>query len=333
MREDREVRIVVTGGAGYIGSVVCAQLLAAGHAVIVVDDLSSGHRDAVPPGAEFHQLGISELGSHLPAWQADAVIHFAAKSLVGESTRDPALYWHNNVGGTLALLDAMRSAGVARIVFSSSAATYGDQEVQPILESAPASPSSPYGATKLAIDLALTDYANAYGVAAVSLRYFNVAGALRTAAGMWLGERHTTETHLIPNALRAAAGTGSSMTLFGTDYPTTDGTCVRDYIHVVDLADAHIRALNAAQPGKHHVVNLGSGSGSSVREVVKAVGEVTGSEVPMVETGRRAGDPAVLIASNTYAREFLGWTPERELRQMVADAWSFEQSRSAQGER
>jgi UDP-glucose 4-epimerase len=320
------MRIVVTGGAGYIGSVVSAQLLAAGHAVIVVDDLSTGHRDAVPAEAAFHQLGIDGMGSLLAQWQPDAVIHLAAKSLVGESTLDPARYWNNNVVGTLALLDAMRESGVGTIVFSSSAATYGDQEIQPIPETAPTRPTSAYGASKLAVDLALTNYATAYGLAAVSLRYFNVAGALHTEGASY-GERHGTETHLIPNAIRAVAGSGAEMTLFGTDYPTADGTCVRDYIHVVDLADAHIRALDAARPGTHLIVNLGSGSGDSVRDVLAAVGELVGKDVPVVERGRRDGDPAVLIASNVLARELLGWAPQRDLRQMVADAWAFEQSR------
>src|SRR4051795_6587301 len=248
------MRVLVTGGAGYIGSVVTAQLLAAGHEVVVVDDLSTGHADAVPPGAEFHERAISDLDPVLGDWGIEAVVHFAAKSLVGESTQNPALYWRNNVIGTVALLDSLRAFGIDRIVFSSSAATYGEAAEQPIREDAPARPTNPYGASKLAIDLALTDYARAYGMAAVSLRYFNVAGALHTP-GASFGERHATETHLIPNALRAAAGSGE-MSLFGTDYPTPDGTCVRDYIHVVDLADAHVRAVAATEPGRHEILNL-----------------------------------------------------------------------------
>src|SRR3954471_15366784 len=321
------MRVLVTGGAGYIGSVVSAQLLADGHEVVVVDDLSTGHADAVPSGAEFHHLGITELDPVLGDWGIEAVLHFAAKSLVGESTQNPALYWRNNVVGTVALLDSLRAYAIERIVFSSSAATYGDAVEQPIREDAPTRPTSPYGASKLAIDLALTDYARAYGIGAVSLRYFNVAGALHTAAGSF-GERHATETHLIPNALRAAAG-GGELSLFGTDYPTPDGTCVRDYIHVVDLADAHLRALDAARPGAHRVVNLGSGRGYSVREVLETVSRVLGRQVPVAERGRRAGDPPVLIASNELARALLGWAPERDLETMVADAWRFEQSRAS----
>jgi UDP-glucose 4-epimerase len=322
------MRVLVTGGAGYIGSVVAAMLLADGHDVVVVDDLSTGHLDAVPPGAEFHQLSITALDGRLGDWNVEAAIHFAAKSLVGESTREPSAYWRNNVVGTIALLDSLRAYGVDRIVFSSSAATYGDVEVQPIAEDTPARPTSPYGATKVAIDLALTDYAHAYGMAAVSLRYFNVAGALHTAEGLSFGERHTTETHLIPNALRAAAGVGGPLRLFGTDYPTLDGTCVRDYIHVIDLGEAHLKALAAAQAGGHHIVNLGSGRGDSVRQVLAAVHEVTGREVPIVEAPRRAGDPPSLVASNAEAARLLGWAPTRDLTRMVQDAWRFEQERA-----
>ena len=319
------MRVLVTGGAGYIGSVVAAQLLAGGHEVVVVDDLSTGHADAVPTGAEFHELPITALDPLLPGWGVDAAIHLAAKSLVGESSANPSLYWRSNVVGTVTLLDSLRAAGVDRIVFSSTAATYGQPEQQPITEDAPTRPNSPYGSTKLAIDLALTDYARSYGMAPVSLRYFNVAGALHTPAGQSYGERHGNETHLIPNALRAAAGTGPAMSLFGTDYPTADGTCVRDYIHVVDLADAHLRALDAATAGVHHVVNLGSGSGHSVREVLDTVSDVTGKDVPVTETGRRPGDVAVLIASNAKAAQVLGWHPTRDLAAMVEDAWRFAQ--------
>ena len=318
------MRVLVTGGAGYIGSVVAAQLLAAGHEVVVVDDLSTGHADAVPPGAEFHELPITALDGRLGDWGIEAAVHFAARSLVGESTQEPALYWRNNVVGTVAMLDSLRAYGVERIVFSSSAATYGEVAEQPIREDASTRPTSPYGATKLAVDLALTDYATSYGMAAVSLRYFNVAGALLTVEGLAFGERHTTETHLIPNALRAALGSGAELKLFGTDYDTPDGTCVRDYIHVVDLGDAHLRAIGAAESGRHHIVNLGSGTGYSVREVLTTVGEVTGHDVPLVESPRRAGDPPVLVASNDRARDLLGWTPVRDLTAMVDDAYRFE---------
>jgi UDP-glucose 4-epimerase len=313
------MRVLVTGGAGYIGSVVTALLLADGHEAVVVDDLSTGHADAVPPGAEFHQLSIADVGPLLAERPVDAVIHFAAKSLVGESAENPSLYWRGNVVATV-----MRAAGVERIVFSSSAATYGQPEEQPISEDAPARPNSPYGSTKLAIDLMLTDYARSYGMAPVSLRYFNVAGALHTGDGRCYGERHTTETHLIPNALRAAAGEGKEMALFGTDYPTVDGTCVRDYIHVVDLAEAHFRAIDAAEAGTHHIVNLGSGSGHTVRQVLETIELVTGLPVPVVDAPRRPGDVAVLIASNERAAELLGWAPTRDLATMIDDAWRFE---------
>ncbi|HEV7193414.1 MAG TPA: UDP-glucose 4-epimerase GalE [Jatrophihabitantaceae bacterium] len=316
------MRWLVTGGAGYIGSVVAAQLLSADHDVVVADDLSTGHQDAVPPGAAFHRCDVTEVGPLFEQWSFDGVLHFAARSIVGESVTDPALYWRNNVGGTLALLDTMRAHDVSRIVFSSTAATYGDSAHVPIDESAPTIPTSPYGAGKLAIDLALADHARAYGMCAVSLRYFNVAGALLHGQ-VGYGERHRPETHLIPLALRSAAGEAGPLQLFGTDYPTPDGTCIRDYVHVVDLADAHIRALSVGHPGEHRVINLGSGSGSSVREVLHAVEKVTGRSVPLNETGRRAGDPAVLVASNTRAAHDLGWRPQRDLTQMVDDAWQF----------
>jgi UDP-glucose 4-epimerase len=313
------MRVLVTGGAGYIGSVVAAMLLEAGHEVTALDDLSTGHADAVPPGAGFVKASITDAGPVLAERRYDAVLHFAARSLVGESVEHPDRYWHNNVGGTLALLDAMRAHEVPRLVFSSTAATYGEPTTVPIPEDAPAAPTNPYGASKLAVDLALTDYARAYGLAAVSLRYFNVAGALLPA----FGERHAVETHLIPIALQVAAGTRPALDVYGTDYPTADGTCIRDYVHVVDLGDAHLRAMAAATAGQHRVVNLGSGSGYSVREVVAAVRRVTGQDVPMREAPRRAGDPAVLVASNARAASELGWRPERDLDQMVADAWGF----------
>jgi UDP-glucose 4-epimerase len=243
---------------------------------------------------------------------------------VGESTEEPSLYWRNNVAGTIALLDSLRAYDVPKIVFSSSAATYGQQEEQPIREKASAVPTNPYGATKLAVDMALTNYAAAYGLAAVSLRYFNVAGALHTVENRSYGERHSPETHLIPNALRAAR-MQTEFSLYGTDYPTPDGTCIRDYIHVVDLGEAHLQAIDAAEPGRHHIVNLGSGRGYSNREVLRTVGEVTGLDVPIAEAPRRPGDPPILVASNDQALTFLGWTPTRDLQQMVSDAWRFEQ--------
>lgn len=315
------MKVLVTGGAGYIGSVTTHRLLAAGHEVVVVDDLSTGHRDAVAPDVPFHQVSVFDLGDRLREWGIEAVVHFAARSLVGESVSDPARYWNNNVAGTLALLDAVRAAGAHRFVFSSTAATYGDAAEAPLVETAPARPINPYGASKLAVDLALADYAAAYGLTACSLRYFNVAGAL-VADGVRAGERHTTETHLIPLALDAVRGSRPALQLYGSDYPTPDGTCIRDYVHVVDLADAHIAALGLPEPG-HQVINLGSGTGYSVRQVLDAVGSVTGQPVPVQDAPRRPGDPAVLVASNAKALETLGWKPVRDLNTMVADAWEF----------
>ena len=318
------MRYLVSGGAGYIGSVVAAELIAQGHEVTVLDDLSTGHEDAVPPGATLVTASITEAGPVLGRDAYDAVLHFAAKSLVGESVVDPALYWHNNTVGTLALLDAIRAHGVPRIVFSSTAATYGEPAEVPITEDSRTDPTNPYGASKVAVDLALTSYTQAYDFGAVSLRYFNVAGAVGA-----FGERHATETHLIPLALQVAAGTRPALTVFGTDYPTPDGTAVRDYIHVADLADAHVRALGACEPGRHLIINLGSGRGYSVREVVEVARRVTGRTLTTEDHPRRSGDPAVLIASNARAGDLLGWRPERDLEQMVADAWAFAQRQAA----
>ncbi|MEV1166848.1 UDP-glucose 4-epimerase GalE [Nonomuraea sp. NPDC049784] len=309
------MRLLVTGGAGYVGSVVAAQLIEAGHEVTVLDDLSTGHQDAVPEDARFVQKSITEAHDVLDGM--DAVLHFAAKSLVGESVEKPGLYWSNNLGGTLALLDAMRDKGVGRIVFSSTAATYGEPERSPIEEDDPTRPTNPYGATKLAVDTALSAYAQIRGLGAVSLRYFNVAGAY----GRYR-ERHTIETHLIPNVLKVATGERESVNVFGTDYPTPDGTCVRDYIHVADLARAHLLALDAIVPGEHQVYNLGSGSGFSVQEVISVCREVTGHEIPAVVANRRPGDPAVLVASSARIQRELGWKAERpSLHDIVSDAW------------
>ncbi|MET9063784.1 UDP-glucose 4-epimerase GalE [Streptosporangium sandarakinum] len=315
------MKLLVTGGAGYIGSVVAAQLVEAGHQVTVLDDLSTGHADAVPAGARFVEGSITDAADALAGM--DGVLHFAARSLVGESVREPALYWNHNLGGTLALLDAMRAAGVGRIVFSSTAAVYGEPERSPIEESDPTRPTNPYGASKLAVDTALTAFAGVYGLAAVSLRYFNVGGAHTARDGRSYRERHTVETHLIPNVLAVALGGRESVDVFGTDYPTADGTCVRDYIHVADLARAHLLALDACAPGEHKVYNLGSGSGFSVREVIEVCREVTGHAIPAVVRERRPGDPAVLVASSARIQRELGWKPERTtLSEIVADAWA-----------
>src|SRR3712207_5229961 len=296
------MRVLVAGGAGYIGSVVTAVLLEGGHEVTVLDDLSTGHADAVPEGARFGQATLQESAPVLADVRPEAVLHVAAKSLVGESQVKPESYWEHNVGGSLALLEAMRAVDCRRIVFSSTAATYGEPEQVPIREDAPTRPTNTYGATKLAVDAMLTSYAAAHDFAAVSLRYFNVAGA---AHG--LGERHTTETHLIPIALQVAAGTREALTVYGEDYPTPDGTCIRDYVHVQDLAAAHLLALPAPAPGEHRIYNLGSGTGFSVQQMVDAVREVTGHPLPVVVGGRRAGDPARLVASSARIHDDLGW--------------------------
>ncbi|GAA1810656.1 UDP-glucose 4-epimerase GalE [Actinomadura chokoriensis] len=317
------MKLLVTGGAGYVGSVVSALLLEAGHEVVVLDDLSTGHEDAVPEGARLVRGTLRDTAADLLAGAGfEAVLHFAARSLVGESVEKPGLYWDKNLGESLALLDAMRTAGVPRIVFSSTAATYGEPESTPILETDPTRPTNPYGASKLAIDTALAEYARLHGIGGVSLRYFNVAGAYGRQ-----GERHTVETHLIPNVLKIAQGDGGAVQMFGDDYPTPDGTCVRDYIHVIDLGRAHLLALDACEPGAHQVFNLGSGTGYSVREVVEVCREVTGRDIAAEVAPRRAGDPAVLIASSDKIQSRLGWKPERDLRTMVDDAWTFLRSR------
>ena len=315
------MRLLVTGGAGYIGSVVAAQLIAAGHDVTVLDDLSTGHADAVPAGARFVQGDLRTGAAAVLDEGIEAVLHFAAKSLVGESVEQPALYWSHNLGGTLALLEAMRAAGVRTIVFSSTAAVYGEPETVPIPETAKTMPTNPYGASKLAIDTALTEYARMHGFGATSLRYFNVAGAFADHGG-WLGERHAPETHLIPNILQAAARDSGPVAIFGDDYPTPDGSCVRDYIHVADLGRAHLLALAACTPSQHAIYNLGSGTGYSNLEVLAACREVTGLEIPAKVADRRPGDPAMLVASSERISSDLGWHPARGLGEMVADAWA-----------
>ncbi|MEV0965362.1 UDP-glucose 4-epimerase GalE [Streptomyces sp. NPDC049910] len=319
-------KYLVTGGAGYVGSVVTAHLLEAGHEVTVLDDLSTGMREAVPEGADLIEGRLQDSARHLgPSF--DGVLHFAAFSQVGESVTHPGKYWENNVGGTMALLTAMRSAGIRKLVFSSSAATYGEPVSVPITESAPTAPTSPYGASKLAVDHMISGECTAHGLAAASLRYFNVAGAYGDC-----GERHDPESHLIPLVLQVALGSREAISVFGDDYPTPDGTCVRDYIHVADLAEAHLLAMDAISSGEHLICNLGNGSGFSVREVVATVRRVTGHPVPEIAAARRAGDPAVLVASSEVARERLGWTPSRpDLAGIVADAWDFARARHAGG--
>ena len=312
------MKALIVGGAGYIGSVVTRLMIAEGHQVVVLDDCSTGHADSVPAGVEFVRSDIGDAGSVLSAGGFDAVLHFAAKSLVGESVVKPSLYWRTNVNGTRALLDAIAEHAVPTLVFSSTAATYGEPEAVPITEDAPARPGNTYGATKLSVDMMITGECAATPLGAVSLRYFNVAGAALGA-----GERHAVETHLIPNALGAVTGTKDPLTVFGDDWPTPDGTPIRDYVHVLDLARAHVLALGAARSGEHLICNLGSGDGYSVKQVLTAIEEVTGRPVPHSVGPRRAGDPTRLVASNARARERLGWTPDLSLRDMVADAWEF----------
>jgi UDP-glucose-4-epimerase GalE len=317
------MRILVTGGAGYVASVSVERLLEVGHDVVVLDSLVTGHREAVPAGAE---LVVGNVGDPqivrplLRRHRIDAVLHCAARSLVAESMREPALYERENVVAGEALLAALREAGVCRFVFSSSAAAYGEPSTVPITEDAPLRPINPYGESKRRFEAALERVALECGMRAITLRYFNVAGA--SAAS---GEDHAPETHLIPNLLRAVE-TGVPMTVFGDDYPTPDGTAVRDYVHVEDLADAHLSALEATAAGDPGLLalNLGSGTGFSVREVLDAAAAVVGGPVPHVVGPRREGDPPTLVASNQLAREKLGWTPRRgTLAEMIGSAWAW----------
>jgi UDP-glucose 4-epimerase len=325
------VKLLVTGGAGYIGSVTSRLLLDAGHEVVVLDSLGTGYRTAVAPDATFVQADIGDAGTVVTREAGfDAVLHFAGLIAAGESMAKPEVYWHTNVVGSLALLDAVRAAGVPRFVFSSTAAVYGNPVELPIAESAVTAPTSTYGATKLAFDHALTSEAYAHGLAAVSLRYFNVAGAYIRPDGTAIGERHDPETHLIPIALQVAAGKRDKLQLFGDDYPTADGTCVRDYIHVEDLARAHLLALDGAARAEHRVYNLGNGNGFSNRQVVEVAREVTGAELAVEMAPRREGDPASLVASSQLARAELGWVPEKPtLADMIGDAWTFYRTRVA----
>ncbi|MEU4687400.1 UDP-glucose 4-epimerase GalE [Actinoplanes sp. NPDC023714] len=318
------MKLLVTGGAGYVGSVTSRLLLDAGHEVVVLDNLRTGFREAVAPDATFVQADIADAAQVLtPDAGFDAVLHFAGLIAAGESMAKPELYWHENVVKSLALLDAIRAAKVPRVIFSSTAAVYGNPVELPITESAIKAPTSTYGSTKLTFDLALTSETFAHGLAAVSLRYFNVAGAYITGEHE-IGERHDPETHLIPITLQAAAGKREKLQLFGDDYPTSDGTCVRDYIHVEDLARAHLLALDAAVAGEHKIYNLGNGNGFSNKQVVEAAREVTGAAIPVEIAPRRDGDPATLVASSDRARTELGWVPRKNtLQAMIGDAWTF----------
>jgi UDP-glucose 4-epimerase len=319
------MKLLVTGGAGYIGSIVAQRLLDAGHEVVVLDNLSRGHRAAVPGGARFAEVDLLDAVRvrETLAEGFDGALHFAALALVGESVSNPERYYRTNVVGTLNLLDALRAADVRRLVFSSTCAVYGEPEVVPMDETTPTRPVNAYGSSKLAVDGMISDECRAHGLGAVSLRYFNVAGA----SGC-LGEDHYPETHLIPNVLRAAQGLQAEVQVFGTDYPTPDGTAVRDYIHIEDLATAHLLALDGAQSSEHRIFNLGNGNGFSVREVIEAAREVTGLEIPVREGPRRPGDPPMLVAASGRIRAELGWEPRKPaLADMVGDAWAFAQSR------
>ena len=322
-------RILITGGAGYVGSVSVEALLAAGYEAVVLDDLSTGHRAAVPATATLHVGSYADggmLAALLRSERIDAILHCAARSLVGESIRDPSRYYRDNVAGGVALLEAARTSGVGRIVFSSTAAVYGNPEATPISEDAPLRPINPYGESKRAFEAALAWYGQAYGLRSVSLRYFNVAGGTAT-----LGEDHDPETHLIPSVLRAALGR-SELTIFGDDYPTPDGTCIRDYIHVADLADAHRLAIEATAPddprtGSPLVCNLGSGGGFSIRQVIATSAAVVGDPIPFTVGPRRAGDPPVLVAESSRATEILGWRAARSsLDEMIGSAWAWRQA-------
>jgi UDP-glucose 4-epimerase len=315
------VKLLVTGGAGYVGSIVASQLLAAGHEVVVLDNLSRGHRGAVPPGAQLVVADLldSEAVADVVGDGFDGVLHFAALTLVPESVAHPELYYHTNIVGTMNLLSAMRGAGVRRLVFSSTCAVYGQPDEVPIAEGAPTRPSNAYGASKLTVDHMISDECRAHDLGAVSLRYFNVAGA-----SDGLGENHEPETHLIPNVLRAACGAIPAVEIYGTDYPTPDGTAIRDYIHIGDLSDAHLLALDAAAVGRHRIFNLGNGNGFSVLQVISTAQDVTGRDIPTREAPRRAGDPPMLVAASQRIRNELGWEARKpELTDMVGDAWEF----------
>ena len=317
------MKLLVTGGAGYIGSIVAQQLLEAGHEVVVLDNLHRGHRAAVPEGATLLEVDLLDEHATRTALQDgfDGVLHFAALALVAESVAHPERYHRGNHVGALNLLDAMRDAGVRRLVFSSTCATYGEPEEVPMPETLRTEPVNSYGNSKLAVDRMIGDECRAHGLAAISLRYFNVAGASGP-----LGEDHEPETHLIPLVLRAAAGVSDHVKVFGTDYPTRDGTAVRDYIHVEDLGHAHILALEAVEQGRHSIYNLGTGHGYTVKEVVDAARRVTGIEIPAREEPRRPGDPPELVAASDRIRADLGWEPEKGLEEMVADAWAWHQA-------
>lgn len=315
------MNLLVTGGAGYIGSHAVRHLARQGHEVWVYDDLSTGHAEAVPAGRLLEgDIGdAARLTAVSRELRIEAVLHFAALSVVGDSESDPALYYRRNVVGSLALLDALRAAGVRRIVFSSTTSVHGAVDHMPVAEDAPLRPASAYGFTKLVVERILADYAQAYGLGSISLRYFNAAGASLEGD---LGEDHMPETHLIPRALEVALGRRDRLLIYGNDYPTRDGTCIRDYVHIDDLARAHATALDFTLPGAAQVVNLGSGRGHSVLEVVEACRRVTGQSIPIEFAPRRPGDPPEIVADIRRAAELFAWRPElSSLETIVETSW------------
>ena len=318
------MNVLVTGGAGYIGSIVAERLLESDNKVIVYDNLSKGHRNAVPPGAELvaGEIDDAELLKHtLQRNEIEAVIHMAAHSLVGESMQNPSKYFRNNISTGIKLIDCMLDCEVKKMVFSSTAAVYGEPDITPINEETPQWPTNPYGESKLAFERILAWYEVAQDLRYASLRYFNAAGASER-----LGEDHSPETHLIPIVLSVALGKRLEVEVYGDDYPTPDGTCIRDYIHVVDLADAHILALQCVEKGSR-IFNLGNGCGYSVREVVETARQITGHPIPLKNTARRGGDPAVLVASSERIKKQLGWNPRYyELETIIETAWAWHKS-------
>jgi UDP-glucose 4-epimerase len=320
------VNVLVTGGAGYVGSVCCGELLRQGHSVTVVDDLSTGFRDAVPAGATFVQLDIGDrpgLLSLLNRSRFDVVFHFAAKALIPESVSNPGVFFERNVASSITMLEALRAAGIKNFVFSSSAAVYGMPQVAPIDEDSPKKPVNSYGQTKLMLEQALEWYATAYGWNVTAFRYFNAAGATPT-----LGERHTPETHIIPLLLEVAAGERESFAIYGTDYDTPDGTCLRDYVHVLDIAEAHICALRKMNQLGMRVFNIGLGQSYSVREILTVAGQVTGRAIPSRIAGRRPGDPAVLCANPNRLIQELSWKPvHSSLQEIIQSAWQWKLQR------
>lgn len=317
-------KILVTGGAGYVGSICATQILKAGHEVVIIDDLTTGHSEAVTPGATFIEMNLGDRAAMkqlLSQHRIDAAFHFAAKAQVGESMVEPAKYFHTNVVEALSMLECLREAGVKKFVFSSTAATYGNPAVVPIPEDCPKAPVNPYGESKLAFEQILRWYANSYGFSVVAFRYFNACGATETQ-----GERHDPESHLIPLILQAASGRRESISIFGTDYPTPDGSCLRDYVHILDIADAHLLALKRMDKPGFRVFNIGTGKAYSVLEVCRMVEEVTGRKLNIKYAGRREGDPAILCAAVDRIQQEFGWKASHsDLRSIVESAWRWEQ--------